>query len=40
VISTDQESILDFCSWARATGQDLIETSQLGRVFRFVIRKH
>jgi TusA-related sulfurtransferase len=40
VIATDQSAVPDFCTWAEATGQDLIETSQLGRVFRFVIRKH
>jgi tRNA 2-thiouridine synthesizing protein A len=40
VIATDQSAVPDFCAWAEATGQDLIETSQLGHVFRFVIRRH
>ena len=40
IIATDQSAVPDFCAWAEATGQDLIETSQLGRIFRFVIRKH
>jgi tRNA 2-thiouridine synthesizing protein A len=39
VVTTDQASIQDFTVWARATGQDLLESSQLGHVFRFVIRK-
>ena len=39
VVTTDQSSIQDFTVWARATGQDLLESSQLGHVFRFVIRK-
>jgi tRNA 2-thiouridine synthesizing protein A len=40
VIATDHSAVPDFCAWAETTGQDLIETSQLGHVFRFVIRKH
>lgn len=39
VVTTDQASIQDFTAWARSTGQDLLESSQLGHVFRFVIRK-
>jgi TusA-related sulfurtransferase len=39
VIATDKACVQDFSSWARSTGEDLIEVSQLGRVFRFVIRK-
>jgi tRNA 2-thiouridine synthesizing protein A len=39
VVTTDHSSIQDFTAWARATGQDLLESSQLGHVFRFVIRK-
>lgn len=39
VVTTDHASIQDFTAWARATGQDLLESSQLGHVFRFVIRK-
>lgn len=40
VVTTDQSSIQDFAAWASATGLDLLESSQLGHVFRFVIRKH
>jgi tRNA 2-thiouridine synthesizing protein A len=39
VITTDQAAIQDFAVWASMTGQDLLESSQLGHVFRFVIRK-
>jgi tRNA 2-thiouridine synthesizing protein A len=39
VVTTDQASIQDFTLWAATTGQDLLESSQLGHVFRFVIRK-
>ena len=39
VVTTDHASIQDFAGWATATGEDLLETSQLGHVFRFVIRK-
>ena len=39
VVTTDHSSIQDFSTWSRATGQDLLESSQLGHVFRFVIRK-
>jgi tRNA 2-thiouridine synthesizing protein A len=39
VVTTDHASIQDFTAWADTTGQDLLESSQLGHVFRFVIRK-
>jgi len=39
VVTTDHASIQDFTVWARSTGHDLLESSQLGHVFRFVIRK-
>ncbi|MDQ2914490.1 MAG: sulfurtransferase TusA family protein [Chloroflexota bacterium] len=39
IVTTDHDSIHDFTAWAAATGQDLIESSQLGHVFRFVIRR-
>jgi tRNA 2-thiouridine synthesizing protein A len=39
VVTSDHSSIQDFTAWARTTGQDLLESSQLGHVFRFVIRK-
>jgi TusA-related sulfurtransferase len=40
IVTMDPASIRDFTAWAAATGQDLLEASQLGHVFRFVIRKH
>jgi tRNA 2-thiouridine synthesizing protein A len=40
VVTTDQSAIQDFAAWATATGEDLLEASQFGHVFRFVIRKH
>jgi TusA-related sulfurtransferase len=39
VVTTDHASIQDFTVWTRSTGHDLLESSQLGHVFRFVIRK-
>ncbi len=39
VIATDGSALEDFGTWARASGQDLIEASRLGHVFRFVFRK-
>lgn len=39
VVTTDHSSIQDFTTWARVAGEDLLESSQLGHVFRFVIRK-
>lgn len=39
IVTTDPASIHDFTAWAAATGENLLESSQLGRVFRFVIRK-
>ena len=39
VLATDAGAVKDFAAWSRATGNDLLESSQLGNVFRFVIRK-
>jgi len=39
VLSTDPRSVREFAVWARATGNGLLESSQFGNVFRFVIRK-
>lgn len=39
VLATDPGSIREFDSWSRATGNALLESSQLGNVFRFVVRK-
>jgi tRNA 2-thiouridine synthesizing protein A len=39
VLATDPGSVKDFAAWCRTTGNELLESSQLGNVFRFVIRK-
>jgi TusA-related sulfurtransferase len=39
VIATDNACVRDFKAWADATGQHFLEVSQLGNVFRFVIRR-
>lgn len=39
ILATDVGSVRDFARWARSTGDDLLESSQLGNVFRFVLRK-
>jgi tRNA 2-thiouridine synthesizing protein A len=39
VLATDPESVREFAAWSRATGNALLESSQFGTVFRFVIRK-
>lgn len=39
VLSTDPCTVRELAVWARATGNGLLESSQFGNVFRFVIRK-
>ena len=39
VLASDPGSVTAFASWSRGTGNALLESSQLGNVFRFVIRK-
>ena len=39
VFATDPGSIPDFKAWARATGNSLVETSDEGGVFHFVLKK-
>jgi tRNA 2-thiouridine synthesizing protein A len=39
VIATDPGSVPDFTAWARSTGNELVERSQDGAVYRFVLRK-
>lgn len=39
VLATDPCTVREFASWARSTGNDLLESSKFGSVFRFVIRK-
>jgi tRNA 2-thiouridine synthesizing protein A len=39
VLATDAGSVKDFAAWSRATGNELIESSIDGVVYRFVIRR-
>jgi tRNA 2-thiouridine synthesizing protein A len=39
VLSTDPGSTKDFTAWAKATGNELVEQTVEGGVYRFVLRK-
>ena len=39
VLATDAGSVKDFAAWSRATGNDLVEQSVDGSVYRFVLRR-
>lgn len=39
VLATDPGSQKDFAAWARTTGNELIEQTVQGGVFRFVLRR-
>jgi tRNA 2-thiouridine synthesizing protein A len=39
VFATDPGSVPDFHAWARATGNPLLESSEDGGVYRFVLQK-
>jgi tRNA 2-thiouridine synthesizing protein A len=39
LLATDAGSIKDVAAWCRATGNELIEQTSDGAVFRFVIRR-
>ena len=39
VLATDAGSVKDFAAWCRATGNELIEQTSDGAVYRFVIRR-
>jgi len=39
VLATDPGSIKDFAAWSRATGNELVEQSSDGGVYRFVLRR-
>ena len=39
VLATDPGSVKDFNAWARSTGNELLESTQEGSVYRFLIRK-
>lgn len=38
-LATDPGSVADFKAWCSSTGNELVEQSEEGGVFRFVIRK-
>jgi tRNA 2-thiouridine synthesizing protein A len=38
-LATDPGSVPDFTAWCRSTGNELVEQTEDGGVFRFVIRK-
>ena len=39
LLATDAGSVKDVAAWCRATGNELIEQSSDGAVYRFVIRR-
>ena len=39
VLATDPGSVKDFAAWCRSTGNELVEQSVDGPVYRFVIRR-
>ena len=39
VFATDPGSVADFNAWANATGNQLVESSEDGGVYRFVIKR-
>jgi len=39
VLATDPGSMKDFVAWSRTTGHELVEQSEEGGVFRFVLRR-
>ena len=39
VLATDPGSVKDFAAWSRTTGNELVEQTEDGGVFRFVLRR-
>jgi tRNA 2-thiouridine synthesizing protein A len=39
VLATDPGSLKDFTAWCRSTGNELVEQTSDGAVYRFVIRR-
>jgi tRNA 2-thiouridine synthesizing protein A len=39
VLATDPGSVKDFEAWCRSTGNELVEQSSEGGVYRFLLRK-
>jgi tRNA 2-thiouridine synthesizing protein A len=38
-LATDPGSVPDFTAWCKSTGNELVESSEEGGVYRFLIRK-
>jgi tRNA 2-thiouridine synthesizing protein A len=39
VLATDPGSVKDFAAWSKSTGNELVEQTMDGSVYRFVMRK-
>jgi len=39
VLATDAGSVKDFAAWSKSTGNEIVEQSADGGVYRFVLRK-
>ncbi len=39
VLATDAGSVKDFAAWSKSTGNEIVEQSVDGGVYRFVLRK-
>ena len=39
VLATDADSVKDFAAWARSTGNGIVEQSEDGGIYRFVIQR-
>ena len=39
VLATDPGSVKDFAAWSRTTGNDLVEQTVDGGIYRFVLRR-
>lgn len=39
VLATDAGSVKDFAAWSKTTGNEMVEQTSDGGVFRFVLRK-
>ena len=39
VLATDPGSVKDFAAWSRSTGNEIVEQSADGGIFRFVLRR-
>jgi tRNA 2-thiouridine synthesizing protein A len=40
VLATDPGAVKDFQAFCRTTGNELVESTTEGKIFRFVIRRH